>query len=163
MCDPTVGTVLPAFTFNALPATPPPACGTDPAARLLTGFDFDPESVQIGADGTFWIGEEFGPFLLHADQQGRLLEAPIGAPGVVSPQNPTLDVLAGKRPTVAQSRGFEGLAISPSRRTLYAMTEGRSVRTTHRRCASGRSTLASGCSPAAISDCGSRCPVRRST
>ena len=124
VCDPTAGTDLPPFTFNALPATPPPACGTDPAARLLTGFDFDPESVQVGADGSFWIGEEFGPFLLHADQQGRLLEAPISAPGVVSPQNPTLDVLAGQRPTVAQSRGFEGLAISPNRRTLYAMTEG---------------------------------------
>ena len=124
VCDPTAGTDLPPFTFNVLPATPPPACGTDPAARLLTGFDFDPESVQIGADGTFWIGEEFGPFLLHADQQGRLLEAPIGAPGVVSPQNPTLDVLGGKRPTVAASRGFESLAISPNRRTLYAMTEG---------------------------------------
>lgn len=124
MCDPTAGTNLPPFSFNVLPATPPPACGTDPAGRLLTGFDFDPESVQIGADGTFWIGEEFGPFLLHADQQGRLLEAPIGAPGVVSPQNPTLDVLAGMRPTVAASRGFEGLAISPNRRTLWAMTEG---------------------------------------
>ena len=124
VCDPTSGSALPPFTFNVLPASPPPACGTDPAARLLTGFDFDPESLQIAADGTFWIGEEFGPFLLHADRQGHLLDAPIGAPGVVSPQNPLLDVAAGERPTVAQSRGFESLAVSPDRTRLYVMTEG---------------------------------------
>ena len=124
VCDPTSGTDLPPFSFNVLPASPPPACGNDPAARLLTGFDFDPESVQIAADGTFWIGEEFGPFLLHADRQGRLLDAPIGAPGITSPQNPLLDVAAGPPPTVAASRGFESLAISPDRTRLYAMTEG---------------------------------------
>ena len=33
--------------------------------RLLTGGDFDIESVQRAKDGTLWIGEEFGPFLLH--------------------------------------------------------------------------------------------------
>ena len=124
VCDPTAGTDLPPFTYNVLPAAVPAACGGDPAARLLTGFDFDPESVQVARDGTFWIGEEFGPFVLHADRQGRLLDAPIAAPGLKSPQNPTLDVLAGERPTVAQSRGFEGMAISPDREYLYPMLEG---------------------------------------
>ena len=124
VCDPSQGADLPPFSFNTLPATPPPACGTDPAARILTGFDFDPESIEIGADGTFWIGEEFGPFLLHVDRHGRLLGPPIGAPGVKSPQNPTLDVLGGEKPTVAQSRGFESLAISPDRTRLYPMLEG---------------------------------------
>jgi hypothetical protein len=124
VCDPTVGTDLPPFSFNVLPATRPAACGTDPTARLLTGFDFDPESIQVAKDGTFWIGDEFGPFLLHADRQGRLLEAPIGAPGMKSPQNPTVNVGAGEEPTIAQSRGFESLAINPSRTMLYPMAEG---------------------------------------
>jgi len=124
VCDPIQGADLPPFTFNVLPATPPPACGTVPAARILTGFDFDPESIQIGPDGTFWIGEEFGPFLLNVDRSGRLLAPPIAAPGVKSPQNPTLDVLGGEQPTVAQSRGFESLAISPDRTRLYPMPEG---------------------------------------
>jgi hypothetical protein len=124
VCDPGRGSALPPFSFNVLPATPPPACGADPRARILTGFDFDPESVEVGADGTFWIGEEFGPFLLHADAHGRLLDAPIAYPGLKSPQNPTLDVRAGERPTVPQSRGFESLAISPDRTRLYGMFEG---------------------------------------
>jgi hypothetical protein len=124
VCDPGHGSPLPPLSFNALPATHPPACGNDPAARLLTGFDFDPESIEVGRDGTFWIGDEFGPFLLHADRAGRLLEAPIGYPGVKAPQNPTLDLARGEEPTVASSRGFENLAISPDRKRLYAMTEG---------------------------------------
>jgi hypothetical protein len=107
-----------------LPASPPPACGTDPAARILTGFDFDPESIQIAYDGTFCIGDEFGPFLLHVDRAGRLLGPPVGIPEVRSPQNPTLDLAQGDRPNVAQSRGLESLAISPDRRRLYPMLEG---------------------------------------
>jgi hypothetical protein len=124
VCDPTHGAPLPPLSFNVLPSAPPPACGSDPSARLLTGFDFDPESMEVARDGTFWIGEEFGPFLLHTDRNGHLLEAPIPYPGVKAPQNPTLDVLGGEEPTVASSRGFEDLAISPDRTRLYAMTEG---------------------------------------
>jgi hypothetical protein len=125
VCDPGRGSPLPKLSFNVLPASPPAACGPNRAARILTGFDFDPESIEIGADGTFWIGEEFGPFLLHADRQGRLLEAPIEYPAVRSPQNPNLDLSDQKHPpNVAASRGFEGLAISPDRTRLYAMFEG---------------------------------------
>ena len=124
VCDPTVGADLPPFTFNVLPDTVPAACGSDPSARLLTGFDFDPESIEIDRAGTFWIGDEFGPFVLHADRQGRLLEAPIATPGVKSPQNPTLDVLGGEQPNLSSSRGLESMAIDPSRRHLYPMLEG---------------------------------------
>ena len=37
-----------------------------------------------------WFGDEFGPFLLHTDASGTVLEAPIPLPGVQSPQNPFL-------------------------------------------------------------------------
>ncbi len=47
------------------------------AERWLTGADFDPESMVRAPDGTFWFGDEFGPFLLHTDAQGALLDAPI--------------------------------------------------------------------------------------
>jgi hypothetical protein len=123
VCDPGRGRPLPPFAFNALPATPPPLCG-DPARRILTGGDFDPESMQLGADGTFWFGDEFGPFLLNTDAQGRLLRAPIPLPGVKSPQNPTLDLDGGERPNLAASKGFEGMGVSPDRRFLYPLLEG---------------------------------------
>ena len=63
--------------------------------RVLTGADFDLESMQVAPDGTIWFGEEFGPFLLHTDRSGVLLQAPIPLPDVEnpgkqvrSPQNP---------------------------------------------------------------------------
>jgi hypothetical protein len=94
----------------------------DPAiksARLLTGWDFDIESVREAHDGTLWFGDEFGPFLLHTDASGRLLDPPISLPGVQSPQNPL-----GGTANLARSRGFEGVAISPDGKVLYPMLEG---------------------------------------
>ena len=53
--------------------------------RVLTGSDFDIESMQRAPDGTFWFGDEFGPFLLHTDASGRVLEAPIALPDFQNP------------------------------------------------------------------------------
>ena len=91
------------------------------ADRLLTGADFDLEAVRRAKDGTFWFGEEFGPFLLHTDATGKVLEAPIPLPGVQSPQNPFLGSGTANLPP---SRGFEPLAISIDGKTLYPMLEG---------------------------------------
>lgn len=89
--------------------------------RLLTGADFDIESIVRAKDGTFWVGEEFGPFLLHFDEDGTLLEKPYSLAGAQSPQNPYLD---GAQPTVAASRGFEAMAGSRDGRYLYPVLEG---------------------------------------
>jgi len=65
------------------------------AGRVLTGADFDIESLQRAPDGTFWIGDEFGPFLLHVAADGRVLDPPYRLPDpdhpgqeLRSPQNP---------------------------------------------------------------------------
>jgi hypothetical protein len=88
--------------------------------RLLTGGDIDPESLQIGPDGDLWVGDEFGPWILHFDRKGRLLEQPIGLPGgLMSPNNP---FLGGGTATVPNSRGLEGMGISGQH--LYPVLEG---------------------------------------
>lgn len=92
------------------------------AERVLTGGDFDLESVRRTKDGTLWFGDEFGPFLLHTDENGKVLEAPVSLPGVKSPQNPTL--APGEVANLPRSRGFEGMAISKDGKTLYPMLEG---------------------------------------
>jgi hypothetical protein len=89
--------------------------------RYLTGGDFDIESFRIDRKGTLWFGDEFGPFLLHTDATGKVLEAPIPLPGVRSPDYPGLP--AGKN-NLNSSNGFEGMAISPDGRTLYPTLEG---------------------------------------
>lgn len=91
------------------------------ADRKLTGADFDVESIVRADDGTYWIGDEFGPFLLHFSARGTLLEAPIELPGVKAPENPTLN---GAPPNLAGSKGFEGMARSADGRWLYPLLEG---------------------------------------
>ncbi|MEM6830540.1 MAG: esterase-like activity of phytase family protein [Bacteroidota bacterium] len=63
--------------------------------RILTGADFDIESFQKAKDGTFWFGDEFGPFLIHTTADGKVLDAPISLPDfdhpgqeIRAPQNP---------------------------------------------------------------------------
>lgn len=106
--------------------------------RLLTGGDFDIESFQRLGDGSYWLGDEFGPFLLHVGQNGELLDPPIPLPNflgvgkldfVKSPDHPELmnlpDELA--RLTTANlggSKGFEGMAINSSGTKLYVLLEG---------------------------------------
>lgn len=91
------------------------------ADRVLTGADFDVESIVRAGDGTYWIGDEFGPFLLHFSQYGRLLEAPIPVPNVQAPENPYLN---GGQPNLGRSKGFEGMARSVDGRRLYPLLEG---------------------------------------
>lgn len=124
---------------------PFPIVNNDTEDRLLTGADFDLESFRIVSDGTIWFGEEFGPFLLHTDASGRLLEAPIPTPfpDVLAPyargleyiqaaQNPAFVDLAddAARSAAANhptSRGFEGMALNTSSTMLYPMLEGAMV------------------------------------
>ena len=100
--------------------------------RLLTGADIDPESIQRGDRGEFWVGDEFGPWILHFDRTGRLLEPPIALPdGLMSPANPNLVPPAPA--TVAGSRGLEAMAISPNGRWLTLVLEVRFPATTRSR------------------------------
>ncbi|MBJ7331077.1 MAG: esterase-like activity of phytase family protein [Solirubrobacteraceae bacterium] len=89
--------------------------------RLLTGADFDLESVRLAKDGTFWFGEEFGPYLVHVDATGKVLDEPIQLPGVKAPQNHTL---GSETPNLPGSRGFEGMALSKDGTKLHPILEG---------------------------------------
>ncbi|KXF78925.1 glycerophosphodiester phosphodiesterase [Paramesorhizobium deserti] len=103
--------------------------GTD--KRYLTGSDFDVESIQPVDDG-FWIGEEFGPFLIHVDRAGKVTDVvetvvegePVRSPDYPSftlPANPTQKMPAFN---LKRSGGFEGMARSKDGAKLYALLEG---------------------------------------
>jgi len=64
-------------------------------ARVLTGADFDIESVQRSQNGDYWIGDEFGPFILHFDSEGVLLEPPFSLPNF---EQPGTDLRAPQNP-----------------------------------------------------------------
>jgi hypothetical protein len=98
--------------------------------RYLTGADFDPESFQF-AGGYLWIGEEFGPYLIKAELDGKIVEMfetlvdgkLIKSPdhfSVVSPNTPT-DLVAFQ---ARRSKGYEGMAASSDGTKLYPLLEG---------------------------------------
>lgn len=99
--------------------------------RFLTGADFDVESIQPVADG-FWVGEEFGPYLLKFDLEGRLTDVfatVVDGEPVRSPDHPELTLPANptaKNPAfnLKRSGGYEGLAMSKDGARLYGLLEG---------------------------------------
>jgi hypothetical protein len=114
--------LLDAITLSDPDAKVPfPIVNENTPERILTGGDFDIESVRQAPDGTFWFGEEFGPFIVHVDAKGRVLDAPVPLPRVFSPDNP---FLLGRTPNLASSNGFEGMAMSKDGKTLYPFLEG---------------------------------------
>lgn len=104
---------------------------TDPSpTRYLTGADFDLESIQPMPDGSFWIGEEFGPFLIHVDANGvvqRVVETQLEGQRLISPDHPSLVIPATPTGTVGfrarRSGGYEGMALTPDGGTLWALLE----------------------------------------
>jgi hypothetical protein len=98
--------------------------------RYLTGSDFDTESFQFIGD-TLWIGDEFGPYLIKADKQGRVqavFETKVDGKVVRSPDHPAIVTPAAPNANVnfevRRSKGFEGMAVSKDGRKLYALLEG---------------------------------------
>lgn len=125
---------------NVYPGTPVGggSIAVDPSireARLLTGWDFDIESMRRAPDGTLWFGDEFGPYLIHTDSVGRVLESPIPLPNLRnfpstlggSEVNPLVQSVSNPQRTLAanlpDSGGFEGMALNASRTSLYTLLE----------------------------------------
>jgi glycerophosphoryl diester phosphodiesterase len=80
--------------------------GESSSKRLLTGADYDIESVVIDPEGDLWIGDEFGPFLLHFDADGKLLDEPYSTPNNGVARN--FKTLDGDAPLIIGHRGASG-------------------------------------------------------
>ena len=121
------------------PATPPL-----PDLPIVSNFEIsvDDEAVVHVGDGTVWVSEEYGPYIYHYTLNGRLLHVirppdafipmrynasnqlvenfsanspPIGVTYNPSPGNP----VSGRQ----NNQGFEGLAMSPDRKTLFVLLQ----------------------------------------
>ncbi len=74
---------------------------------------YDPEGLVALPDGTFWVSDEYGPFITHFDAFGRQI-------GRLSPFDGSLPGELVKR---VPNRGLEGLTITPDGKTLVAMMQ----------------------------------------
>jgi glycerophosphoryl diester phosphodiesterase len=96
----------------------------DTPERLLTGLDADPESLVVMPDETFWIGDEFGPWLLHFSDDGDLLAPPVELPDNVRSTDHPLAIAHADIPRLAHSRGLEAMDLAGDNKTLVSILEG---------------------------------------
>ncbi|WP_229660795.1 esterase-like activity of phytase family protein [Marmoricola endophyticus] len=74
---------------------------------------YDPEGLAAMPDGTFWVSDEYGPFITHVDRRGRAIAR-------LSPTDGSLPrELAEREP----NKGMEGLTVTPDGRTLVGIMQ----------------------------------------
>lgn len=96
------------------------AINTEKPERSLR---LDPEGIRVGPRGTWFISDEYGPYLYEFDTQGRRLRT-LPVPKRFQPAKPSSRPeeelpphnTVGRQP----NRGLEGLAITPDGRRLLA-------------------------------------------
>ncbi|WP_353649505.1 esterase-like activity of phytase family protein [Nakamurella sp. A5-74] len=96
------------------------AGGTGETITDLTGtaldpspYGYDPEGLAVLRDGTFWVSDEYGPFITHFDRTGRQLER-------LSPFDGSLPVELSLRDP---NKGMEGLTVTPDGRMLVGIMQ----------------------------------------
>ncbi|WP_309664051.1 esterase-like activity of phytase family protein [Tabrizicola sp.] len=99
--------------------------GTD--SRYLTGADFDTESIQL-LNGEVWIGDEFGPYIIRAALDGKVMAVyptMMGETVLKGPDTAGISAVSvmGKDWTVQRSGGYEGMALQPGSNLLWALFE----------------------------------------
>jgi hypothetical protein len=85
----------------------------------------DPEGIRASPSGTFYISDEYGPYVFEFDRQGHLLRR-FDLPSTFTIAHPSGDPnaeLLGNTSGRQANRGMEGLAISANGSTLYGIMQ----------------------------------------
>ncbi|KAL8822764.1 MAG: hypothetical protein Q9170_008386, partial [Blastenia crenularia] len=101
-------------------------------------LSLDTEGLVLLPDGTYWISDEYGPYIYHFSPAGKLLSAIQPPPAYLPHRNNSISFSANSPPiydpnrTVtpadpesgrANNQGLEGLTASPDGKTLYALLQ----------------------------------------
>lgn len=123
--DPLVDGARPAAAgFPAMPAAPTGA------------ISLDAEAVVLMEDGTFFVGDEYGPYIYHFSAAGRMLSA-IRPPEAFIPKRNGKDSFSSNNPGPGEppveppnpatgrqnNQGFEGVSLTPDGRYLVAVLQ----------------------------------------
>jgi hypothetical protein len=102
--------------------------GLAPSPTSVLGNALDPEGIVIHPkSGNLLVSDEYGPSLIEFDRAGNLVRR-FTTPANLVPRNagsgtPNFAGDAGNTAGKRTNRGFEGLAISPDGRYVYAMLQ----------------------------------------
>ena len=91
---------------------------------------YDPEGLVVLRDGTFWISDEYGPYVTHFDRTGKEIErlSPwvTGAPYATDSAVHNIDTahpLPAELQYRTKNKGMEGLTVTPDGRTLVGIMQ----------------------------------------
>lgn len=81
-------------------------------------YGLDPKGLVALRNGEFWISDEYGPHIVHLDENGRQIEriSPVG----INTGNRSLPAVFSRR---RANRGMEGLAITKDGKTLVGIMQ----------------------------------------
>ncbi len=124
--------------FPTMPAATYPGDGFGGAGKGGKRICLDAEGLVVLDDGTFWISDEYGPFVYRFDSKGKMLNA-IQPPDALLPVRKGQVSYNSNTPPIYNSalvpdpadpdhgrqnnQGFEGLTMSPDGKTLWVMLQ----------------------------------------
>ena len=85
----------------------------------------DPEGIRVAPDGTFYVSDEYGPYIFQFNREGHLLRR-IEVPSkfaIANPSDNPNEELLGNMAGRQGNRGMEGLAINPDGSTLFGIMQ----------------------------------------
>lgn len=108
------------------------------AAKTDAGIDatgkrlaYDPDTIDAEgiiklSDGSFWIGEEMGPSVLHVAADGRIVKRFVPADAAADYADADTEIVATLPAILSKrqgNRGIESMAVSPDEKFLYFMLQ----------------------------------------
>ena len=92
-------------------------------------ISLDDEAVALSADGTIWVGDEYGPYIYLFDANGKMIAA-IRPPEAIIPMRQGKENFSAGEKIKGQpqsgrqnNQGFEGVSLAPGDKYLFAMTQ----------------------------------------
>ncbi|RMZ89688.1 hypothetical protein DV736_g3074, partial [Chaetothyriales sp. CBS 134916] len=113
--------------------------GYGSGGRRVSG---DTEGLVVNSDGSFWVSDEYGPFIHHFSSSGQLLNSITPPDAIVPRRNDTVSFSANSPPVYdpdfkvkpkqpdsgrSNNQGFEGLSASPDGKTLYVLLQSATI------------------------------------
>ena len=86
----------------------------------------DAEGLVKLSDGSFWIGEEMGPSVLHVAADGRIVKRILPADALDDYKDADTEIVGGLPAILSKrhkNRGIESMAVSPDEKFLYFMLQ----------------------------------------
>lgn len=116
--------------------------GDGPGGKRVT---VDCEGLYVNEDGSFWVSDEYGPYIYHFDPTGKMLAA-IRPPDALIPMRNDAESFSSANPPQYlggangplpspedpdsgrdNNHGFEGLSVSADGQTLWALLQAATV------------------------------------